>query len=71
MEARGSRPERLTRFNDATSGDYFGPVMTGTATWSRDGRQLLVPLVPVGGGAGGGLYLIDLESRVAIRPTGG
>lgn len=62
MDAEGRQARRLTRFNDATSAEYFGRVMTGTVAWSRDGRQLLVPLVTVGSKGGGGLYLLELEA---------
>lgn len=60
MDSGGRLARRLTRFNDATSSDYFGRVMTGAAAWSRDGRQLLVPLVSLSAGGGGGLYLLEV-----------
>lgn len=60
MAASGGEARRLTRFNDATSNDYFGRVMTGNGAWSRDGSQLLVPLIAVGSDDGG-LYLLELE----------
>ncbi len=60
MDAEGRQARRLTRFNDATSSDYFGRVMTGAVAWSRDGRRLLVPLVALGAEGGGGLYLLEL-----------
>lgn len=60
MDADGREARRLTRFNDATSSEYFGQVMTGAVAWSRDGRRLLVPLVALGSGGGGGLYLLEL-----------
>lgn len=60
MDAEGSEARRLTRFNDATSSDYVGRVMTGAVAWSRDGKQLLVPLVSLGPSGNGGLYLFDL-----------
>lgn len=69
MDSNGSRGSRLTWFNDATASDYFGRVMTGTAAWSRDGNQLLVPLVPLSGGGGGGLYLLELGTAAPPEPA--
>ena len=62
MNADGTDEERLTRFNDVMSSEYYGRVMVGAGAWSRDGRQLIVPVVPVGSRSGGGLFVLDMET---------
>ena len=61
MNGDGSGLERLTRFNDVFSDQYTGRVMVGSASWSRKGDRLIVPVTPLAGSAGGGLYLLELD----------
>lgn len=41
----GLRQERLTFFNDPSSGHYLGETLIGDAAWSPDGRSVLLSLV--------------------------
>ncbi len=59
MRTDGTGKERLTWFNDATSPGYYGRVMVGAPVWSREGDRMIVPVVPVDGGSGGGLFLLE------------
>ncbi len=61
MNADGSARQRLTRFNDVFSDHYSGSVMVGTASWSREGDRLIVPVTPVDREGDSDLYLLELD----------
>lgn len=61
MNADGSGRERLTRFNDVFSDHYTGKVMVGTASWSREGDRLIVPVTSVDDSGDSALYLLELD----------
>ena len=61
MSFPGRTLTRLTSFNDVFSPSYAGRVMVGAPTWSPQGDQLIVPVIPISSPRSPSLYQLELE----------